>query len=341
MNAVQTLLEERADALGLVGSPPLACLLVTPRFHASRHVVALLLAGPDREPSLVAKLPRLPEDRQGVEREAALLAALHARRPGGFDSLPRPLGLETHRGWPVLIETALVGAPWDPPAVRGAHEAACRAVSDWICELQQSAPPARRDGAWFARVLDEPAQRVSRVLALDREEARGLAASRAALGALAELRLGAALEHGDLSHPNLLRLPDGRLGVLDWETAELDGLPSADLFFFLAYAAFARAAARSTRAQLAAFESAFFAPGAWAIEWAEGYARRVGLDLELLGPLLAFVWVRAFAGLIGRVAGEAREPDAGQRAWLLGHRFAALLRSSLTRATTLRGGTLG
>ena len=42
-------------------------------------------------------------------------------------------------------------------------------------------------------------------------------------------------EHGDLSHPNLIWLPTGRVGVVDWELAEEEGFPLHDLSFFLAF----------------------------------------------------------------------------------------------------------
>ncbi|MCA9566013.1 MAG: phosphotransferase, partial [Myxococcales bacterium] len=41
--------------------------------------------------------------------------------------------------------------------------------------------------------------------------------------------------HGDLSSWNLLGQPDGRLTVLDWETANPSGVPLLDVFHFLVF----------------------------------------------------------------------------------------------------------
>jgi hypothetical protein len=50
--------------------------------------------------------------------------------------------------------------------------------------------------------------------------------------------LTSAFELRDCSPWNLLVAPDGGLGLLDWEGAEAQGTPLADLTYFLAYAAF-------------------------------------------------------------------------------------------------------
>lgn len=55
---------------------------------------------------------------------------------------------------------------------------------------------------------------------------------------LRSMQLPLVFEHGDLSYPNLLLLPTGEPGVLDWELANPDGLPACDLFLFLTYVAF-------------------------------------------------------------------------------------------------------
>src|SRR5512141_1974117 len=96
----------------------LSCVLVTPRFRASRHVVFLVLPEGQAEPVLVAKVPRLAGMNQGVEREAANLRTAQASRPRGFDSIPRLVAYESYRGQPLLVETALRGPLMDPGRVR-------------------------------------------------------------------------------------------------------------------------------------------------------------------------------------------------------------------------------
>src|SRR5436190_718658 len=60
--------------------------------------------------------------------------------------------------------------------------------------------------------------------------------TRARLAALGDLPL--VCEQRDFSPWNVLIAADGALVVLDWESAETEGLPGMDLIYFLAYLAF-------------------------------------------------------------------------------------------------------
>jgi hypothetical protein len=68
-------------------------------------------------------------------------------------------------------------------------------------------------------------------------------------------------EHGDLSHPNLMRSRDG-LGVVDWETGEPLGLPGIDSATFIAFLEFARAHAHGLNAETTVYQREMLAaPG--------------------------------------------------------------------------------
>ena len=70
------------------------------------------------------------------------------------------------------------------------------------------------EGAWIARHVERTAR---------------------LLGTLDDVAVPTVLEHGDLAPPNLLRLRNGGLGVVDWEVADPAGLPLGDLLFFAAF----------------------------------------------------------------------------------------------------------
>lgn len=53
-----------------------------------------------------------------------------------------------------------------------------------------------------------------------------------ALAALKEIRLKPVIRHGDFARWNLLRRPDGRLVVLDWEWGHEAGMPGIDLVHY-------------------------------------------------------------------------------------------------------------
>ena len=90
--------------------------------------------------------------------------------------------------------------------------------------------------------------------------------TRSLIAPLSEMSFPLVLEHGDLSHPNLLIGPGERVGVIDWEQAELRGMPAVDLFFFLAYVGRAMGQTRSTGETLRAIDQAFFGRRSWAFD---------------------------------------------------------------------------
>jgi aminoglycoside phosphotransferase len=263
VNAVAAYVTANHERLGLerLGVPRRpACVVLTPRFDLSRHVVVLVLA--DRNPVLVGKLPRLAGDGASLATEARCLrrvaCALRGRDHG---TVPELLDHRPDGAHPLLLERALPGRPLAPRAVRRARAAIVADVAAWLTRLATATAAVPPDG-WHERLVgDEQAAE-----------------------SLRHADLPAVFEHGDLCHPNLLRQPDGRLGVLDWERADPAGVPAADLFTFLAYAAVAGVPARR---RPAALRAAFDRPDGWAWPVAEGYARRLGIDPALLPALQA------------------------------------------------------
>ena len=219
-------------AAGVAGG---GVVLLTPRFRASRHVIGLVLRPSGDGLAAVAKLARLSEDDGGLRREADAL-----RRAGelGVSGVPEVFAF---RGAPrpVLVESALGGVAVAGRDVRASPAAAIAEVEAWTRAL---ADPSS-DGTIPLRAFWTPAlERIAGELRL------GAAPHGVAVAQLAErtarilrshddVAVPAVLEHGDLAPPNLLRLRDGRLGVVDWEVSDPRGLPLGDLLFFAAFAA--------------------------------------------------------------------------------------------------------
>ena len=334
----------------------LSFVLVTPRFRASRHVVFLVAGRRDDRPRLVVKVPRLPDDGAGIAREAAALEALQGARPEGYATAPRVVALERLADRALLVETALVGRPLDPATVRREPSRTLESVLAWLTELPRSDGDATASG-WYERLLGVPLQRFAAAFPDGGEEAGLVARTVELVAPLREAAFPLVFEHGDLSHPNLLRLPGGEVGVVDWELAEPRGLPAHDLFFFLAYVAFARRAARTTQQQRAAVREAFHGPGAWAAPSVRRYAERIGLEPSLVGPLQVACWARYATGLLDRLLGEADGVAPGPvavtklgpetAAWLRANRYHAIWRDAVAhagdadRALPLRGRSAG
>jgi aminoglycoside phosphotransferase (APT) family kinase protein len=320
LNAIQTFLERRRKELGLERyglGEAMTCVLVTPRFRASRHVVVLVFPPGDTTPALVVKVPRLAGDDEGVRREAAALTALHA--DGTLETVPRVVAFDGG----MLVETALAGRPLVRADVRRSREACVAALEAWLTELERARPGGEVSPSDYERLLEEPLRRFSLALPDEGVVSRTLELT-------APLRADAVplvFEHGDLSEPNLIRLRDGRIGVLDWELAEPRGLPAHDLVFFLAYAAFAAAGATTAERQAAAYRDAVLRPGGWARLRLLAYAEGRGIDPELVGPLALACWARQTAALLERTGGGRSSPELVE--WLRRNRYYVLWRESL------------
>jgi hypothetical protein len=177
---------------------------------------SVLLAGPREAPELVVKLAGSP---RAAERLAAHGDAVRRLRAlplaDGFRAL-LPEATDAGDGW--LVERALPGVDGrrlDPDRVLAAAAAA-------IAPLYAATATAGDAGAW----LDRRAEPLARVAG---------PAARAVVERLreqlADQDLAGGWTHGDLWPGNLLLTPDAAVvtGIADWEAAEPDGLPAADL----------------------------------------------------------------------------------------------------------------
>ncbi|HEY3228585.1 MAG TPA: aminoglycoside phosphotransferase family protein, partial [Roseiflexaceae bacterium] len=308
MNSVLIFLETNRQRLELErygSSGRLFCVVLTPRFRASSHVVFLVLAEGKPDPVMVAKVPRLAGASASIEREVANLRAVQAARAGGFNSIPRVVTFEEYLGRPILIQTALVGRPMDRATVRRDVVGCCDSITGWLVDVQQAvSAPAGAAADGFERLVERPLRYFAEAFPLSAEEERLLEQTWELVMPLRDMRLPLVFEHGDLCHPNIMILKDGQPGVVDWELAEPHGLPAFDLFFFLAYAAFAVHNARLSNDYLAAFHSAFFGHAAWARPFVAAYAGRLQLPLHTLTPLFVLTWARYMTSLLMRLDAE-------------------------------------
>lgn len=338
MNSILTFLSNNRQRLGLEQydvPANLTSVLITPRFHASSHVVFLVLPEDRPEPILVAKVPRLAGAGETLEREVANLQAVQASRDGGFDSIPRVIAFEKRWERPILVETALIGQPLDPPTIRRDSDGACQTITNWLSDVQlASCESASPETGWFERLIAIPLSHLETSVALSNGEGKLLAQTWRLAETLRDMELPLVVEHGDLSHPNLILREDGSragygAGVVDWELADLQGLPACDLFFFLTYVAFALHGTRENGRYVQAFHNAYFGSEAWAYPYVRRYAERIELPPQALKPLFVLTWARYLAGLLVRLdkaAPQSRKHDPETAAWLRSNRYYALWR---------------
>ena len=303
-------------------------LLLTPRFRASAHVVALHISGATGHVAEVVKVARLPDD-QGPAREGAILARLAAVAPtkGRWPAPTGPIGFDD--GWPSVGESALIGRPLAPRMVRADPRGATVHI-EGLLEEMPIGPAAGR----AIPVRERLSSAVTTIRAIPESpggDLRSLADRAAAvLAGLDAAELPVVFEHGDLAHPNLILLEDGRLGAVDWERGEPDGLPLHDLTIALAYVAAAARGATEARAQASAFADAVRDPHGWAAPALARAADRLDIDGRLVPPLVVAAWTRSVAWLVTALGPSDADPTAIR--WLMTNRAVALWRMSLAMA---------
>jgi Phosphotransferase enzyme family len=284
-------LPERWSAWGLGPIPErISWLLLTGGLRSNNRVVGLVFAGSDARPRLVVKRPRLPESAMALAQEAAVLQAVEANRPGGIEGVPRVIFFYDGAGQTALGETVLTGEPLLRRVRRDNYRDRALKMTAWLADLAGRAP-ARPRAEWWQRLVEATLtdfeQYFGPILDPDR-----LRETRAILATLGDLPL--VCEHRDCSPWNVLIAPDGKLLVLDWESAEPRGLPALDLIYFLTYLAFlldgAIETGRYSESYRAALDPATFTGGVLA-ECQRQYLTLVGFDPAALRPLRLLVWL--------------------------------------------------
>lgn len=339
MNAVARFLDthrERLDIARYRLSGAYSSLMLTPRFKASRHVIFLLMPEDQSEPTLVAKLPRLQQASDSLDHEAKSLRAIQTLHGGQLDSIPQVVAYESYSGYPILVETALNGILMDNAYIRRHFAACCNAVVDWLVTLQPQ-DRAALDANGFGRLVRAPLTYFTQFFPLNDEERELLTATEELIAPLAKMVLPQVIEHGDLSHPNLMMNAQGRLGVVDWELATTEGLPTCDLFFFLTYAAFALDRARRNDEYITAFHKAFFEPEGWARPYVTSYLRSLGMSDSAIKPLFVLCWIRYLIQLLQRLEAPEQTITQATADWLRTNRYYALWRHTVTHADKLDG----
>lgn len=346
MNMILHFLNENRQRLALAeygATGRLSSLVITPRFQASSHVVFLIWGDRGAQPVLVAKTPRLKTATASLQREVNSLRLVQAQRPAGFTSVPRVVAYEAYHEYPILVETALIGQPMDPSFTRRQRERCCQAVTAWLIDLQGArSEHCSADSAWFERLIQRPIAYFSKRFPVSPKEVQLLERTQEVAAPLQSLPLPLVFAHGDLSYPNLLLLPNGEPGVLDWELADPCGLPACDLFLFLTYVAFALHDAQANGAYSAAFQSAFFTQPAWTTTYIRQYAQQLQLPARALTPLFVLTWLRYLVSQLVRLDdGEDRatteitkcKPETAQ--WLRQNRYYTLWDYAVTHAEQL------
>jgi glycosyltransferase involved in cell wall biosynthesis len=224
----------RRNAIGErdVELPPSAPLLLLTGGHRSINKVVGLAFEPARaRPSAAVKFARVPEAEPGLEREARVLRRLGEERPD-LGGVPHLRSKGRRAGRLAVVEDVVEGRSLLGLLRPENFEEMAMRVTRLLIDLARTEVPGAE---WRRRLVEEPlAEFESQFGAVLVEPV--LAQIREALTGLGELP--SAPEHRDCSPWNIVIVPSGDPVLLDWESAEPDGLPALDLFYFLANCAF-------------------------------------------------------------------------------------------------------
>lgn len=259
--------------------------------YSSRKLLFFLFPPGEDAPRLLVKMVRDPAYNDRLENEWHALERLAAQGIGE-GVLPRVPFAGHHAGLAIVAETAIEGQPFRKVARWTADDPALRAGVDWLTQLG-ARTAAGADPRQVADALAQLAARFGAIYRLEPADARFLAERIEALRSEpGEFPL--VFQHGDPGTWNVLVTPSGETAFIDWESAEPDGMPLWDLFYFLRSYVVSAARAGGQHQPLDGFAAHFLDEGALSGALADAVARyraQVGLTAAMAETLFYTCWL--------------------------------------------------
>ncbi len=252
---------------------------------------------------------RIPGMDEGLLREARHLASLATLSPSVASAAPQVLAVQRVGRWTVLLESVIHGKALDRVEVLRDPAAAVQLALTWA-EKMPTVRGTTLDRDPIDRILLAPLRRLREWSGGDAEISLLVDRTEELLGPLERAGLPLVLEHGDLSHPNLIVGEDGMLGVVDWELSRLEGMPLHDLVLFLGFVATAHARSASN-AVAAAFEDTFLRDGSPGRDALVSYADARAIPRRFIGRLIVAAWARRTVMFSELLAPAPRADDDG------------------------------
>jgi glycosyltransferase involved in cell wall biosynthesis len=264
-------------------SPACPLLLLTTGHRSINKAVGLAFEDGRERPAKAVKFARVHEAEPGLEREAEVLQRLQEERPD-FAGIPRLVGQGSRDGRLAVVQEAVAGESLLDMLTPGNFEAVAMEVTRLLVELARGSQ-RRPDPDWRLRLVDEPLQWFE-------QHFQTPSGGRSLLDGLGDL--SPTVEHRDCSPWNILITPVGAPVLLDWESAEPEGLPGLDLVYFLANCAFVLDGALEsgrTRESYARLLDPATGHGHVAARAIAEYTSALGISAEDLRRLRLLCWI--------------------------------------------------
>jgi len=264
-----------------------------PGAYNSQKVIYVVFDAEGEWPDYVVKMTRNPAFNRRLENEWRALTLLAEHGIGDAETLPRPTFLGRHAGLAVLGETAVVGLPFLEQTQATAECPYARVAVEWLVDLASATAGRPIASAEAAVALGTLRDRFLELYGVDPGLRTFLADQIDRIAASAS-ELPLVFQHGDPGCWNLVVTRSGRLGVLDWEAAEPNGMPLWDLFYFLRSYGVAVSRAAGTHDATESFTRHYLEEsdlGVILVDAVRLVCERTGLDPDLVEPLFYTCWM--------------------------------------------------
>ncbi|MFO7321152.1 MAG: phosphotransferase [Chloroflexota bacterium] len=261
--------------------------------YSSRKVLIFLFPPDEQRPSLIVKMVREAGFNARLENEYRALRWLVENGIGDAATLPQPVFSGYHGGLMLVGETIIDGTPFRAADGVETGELAERGLN-WLVELATTtANTGVASAETVAAGLEVLLERYIEIYEPGAGERAFLAEQ---VDAIRRSRQPFPLvfQHGDPGVWNVIVTPDRRTAFLDWEAAEIHGMPLWDLFYYWRSVAIDVSRRQGVQDALAGFERQFLheSPLNATLSLA---IRRVcdatGLSAALVRPLFYLCWM--------------------------------------------------
>jgi len=262
--------------------------------YNSNKVVFYLFEPSKAIPDAVVKMTRFPEFNGRLEHEYRALSLLAERGYVGPETFPQPLFLDYYNNLALLGLKAVNGQPFRKRTQADVHCPIAQDAINWIIRLgAASADCTLATPKKVADTLTNLFTQVTAIYQFTETEKSFLLRQIATLGN-AGTAIPLVFQHGDAGAWNIVVSEDDRVTFLDWETAEPQGMPLWDLFYFMRSFATWISRRQGKHDTLAGLERHYLTPSPLSALLAvatERYCDQVGVDKHLVEPLFYTCWL--------------------------------------------------
>jgi Phosphotransferase enzyme family len=266
--------------------------------YSSRKLIFFLFdqnrAQGNETPQCIVKMVRDATFNARLENESRALTWLEEHGIGDEETLPRVLFAGRHANLAIVGESVIHGHPFRQKSQATADCPYARQAIDWLTELGAATADSRAVApGQVAAGLQRLFQQFVAIYHPTAEERDFLA------GQIAQIEqcpqpIPLVFQHGDPGSWNALVTPTGRVAFLDWEAAEVQGMPLWDLYYFLRSYCVGAARAQGAHDPLAGFAQHVLDDkplGRLFAQAVETYCERTNLAPALAGPLFYTCWM--------------------------------------------------